>query len=120
MTIPYATTTVSVLRRSVPDGDIDGYPDQEAVYAPVSTGTRAVVTSPIRGVTSGGHTIREGSEQIVDVFKLVADPCDIQHTDRILDETTQIVYRVEWLAPRTGLGLDHMDAGLSFVEGFNL
>jgi hypothetical protein len=116
--IPYATTTVAVLSRSVPDGDPDGYPDEEAVYAPVSIGTRAVVTSPVRGARSGGRTTLGGSEQTVDVFKLVADPCDIRQTDRVLDEGTQIVYRVEWLAPRTGLGLDHMSAGLSFFEGF--
>ena len=54
----------------------------------------------------------------MDVFKLVADPVDIRNTDRVLDEGTQTVYRVEWLAPRTGLGLDHMSAGLSYVERF--
>ena len=52
MAIPYAVTTISVLRRSVPDGDRDGYPNVEAVYSVVSKGTRAVVSSPIRGATS--------------------------------------------------------------------
>jgi hypothetical protein len=116
--IPYATTTVSILRPSVPDGDSDGYPDEEAVYSPISKGTRAVIASPVRGARSGGRTSLEGSVQTVDVFKLVADPVEIKQTDRVLDEATLIVYRVEWLAPRTGLGLDHMSAGLSFYEGY--
>lgn len=118
MTIPYATTTVSVLRLSIPDGDPDGYPDQEPQYNPVTRGTRAVISSPVRGVQAGGDTERMGSEQVTNVFKLVSDPVDLQHTDRVLDETTLFVYRIEWLAPRIGLGLDHISAGLSFVEGF--
>lgn len=120
MTIPIWTTTVSVLRPTVQDGDADGYPDSTPVYNKVSSGTHAVIMSATRGVSGGGSkTVREGSERVINVFKLVADPVSVQNTDQILDETTQQLYRVEWIAPRPGYGLDHVDVGLSFVEGFN-
>lgn len=109
-----------MLRPSIQDGDQDGYPDELPTYAIVSHGTRAVIMSATRGVSGGGSkTVREGSERVINMFKLVSDPVDIQFTDNILDETTQQLYRVEWVATRPGLGLDHVDAGLSWVSGFN-
>lgn len=120
MTIPLSTTTITILRPTVVDGDKDGYPDEEPTWGTVSSGTRAVVSSGRKtSVSGGGTTIREGSEQFIGTFRMAADPCDLRHTDRVLDEKTQTVYRVDWVAQALGLGLDHVSAGLEFVEGFN-
>lgn len=120
MSIPTSTTTVSVLRPSEPDGDTDGYPDMAPVYTKVSSGTRAVIMSATRGISGGGsRTLREGSERVLNIFKLIADPVNLQDTDHVVDEKTGVTYRVEWIAVRPGFGLDHVDAGLSYVEGYN-
>lgn len=112
ISIPFQTTTVTVLRYTVPDGDIDGYPDTQPNWTPIATGVRAVISSP------GGTTLRDGSLQTVLGFRLACDPTDLRHTDRVLDEHDQTLYECNWTMQRVGMGLDHDEAELRTVEGF--
>lgn len=112
MAIPFNTTTVSILRLTVPDGDPDGFPDVAPTWAPIATGVRAVISSP------GGTTIRDGSVQTILGYRLACDPTDLTHTDRVLDETSTILYECNWAMQRTGMGLNHDEAELRTVEGF--
>lgn len=109
MAIPFATTTVSVLRlpAGASDDPYDAQPEREAV----ATGVRAHIS------TSTGFEQTEGGSQTVADFRMTCDPTDVRRTDRILDETTGEEFDVEWSAPRVGLGLDHTFAGLQQVKG---
>lgn len=115
MAVPFATTTISVLRlpADLPEEDedyrdpYDAQPAREAI----STGVRAHISAP-----SGTERVAGGSQEVIDA-KLACDPADLLHTDRVLDERTEIVYEVVWSLPRRGLGLDHTEAGLKLVEG---
>lgn len=109
MAIPISTTTISVLRRSVdPNRDpADAQPDEVAT----STGIAAHISSP-SGVES-----EAGGTQTLMAFRLSADPCDLQHTDRVLDEVTGQIYEVLWSAVFDALELEHVEAGLRQVLG---
>lgn len=111
MALPISTTQISVLRSTANAGD-DGYPDSAPAWSTVTEHIPAHISSP------GGTTVRDGTVQTRTSFSLAAEPCDLTHTDRVLDESTQTVYRVEWVQPRVGYGLEHVSAGLSTVEGF--
>lgn len=110
--IPFQTTTISVLRLTVPDGDTDGLPDEGPTWNPIATKVRAVISSP------GGTTIRDGSIQTILGYRLACDPTDLRHTDRVLDEQAQTLYDCNWTMRRVGVGLDHDEAELRTVEGF--
>ncbi len=118
MALPFATTLITVLRSDPAEvdenaeGDADGYPSAEPTWEPVVSGVRAVISAP------GGTFVQAGSLQEVIGFRLAADPCDLQHSDRVLDETDQQQYVVEWMHHSRGFGLDHMSAKLRVVEGF--
>jgi hypothetical protein len=76
-----------------------------------------VVTEHVRAHISVSHGLEPVQAQEVVAYRLDSDICDLQHLDRILDEKTSLVYEVRWVAARYGLGLDHMEAGLSRYEG---
>lgn len=103
MSIPLATTTISVLR-STQDGtnDLRDLP----TYATLATGIRAHIGGP-----GGAEVVSGGSREDV-TFRLDADPCDLRHFDRVLDEATAETYEVVWVKQRRGLGLDHTVADL--------
>jgi hypothetical protein len=111
--IPFATTTISVLELTVPDGDIDGFPDVAPTWAPIATGVRAVISSP------GGTTLRDGSVQTILGYRLACDPTRLMHTHRVLDEQAQTLYECNWTMHRAGMAaLDHEEAELRIVEGY--
>jgi hypothetical protein len=109
--LPFGTTTISVLRSSAADGT-DAYPDVEPTYSPIATGIRAVIGTP------GGMVVQEGTLREDIAYPLKCDVTDLQHADRIEDESTGPVYTVKWVSQSRGFGLDHMDAELRLVEGF--
>lgn len=94
MAVMLPTTTISVLRRPVdPDmdsGDEDQGPYSEQ-YLVVAKKVRADISSP------GGSWSRQlgGSELKADAM-LIADPCDLQDEDVILDERTGLRYSMSW------------------------
>lgn len=107
MTLPFATTTITVLR-SDQDGTIDDYTG--VTYSPLVTGVRAVVGAP-----GGVETNRGGSSEDV-TWRLNCDVTDLRHDDRVLDETTDETFEVVWVRRRVGLGLDHMVADLRTIS----
>ena len=109
MAIPFATTTIAVLRAGAgaSDDPYDPQPERETV----ASGVRAHIS------TSTGYEQTQGGSQSIGDFRVTCDPTDIRHTDRIVDEVTGEEFDVEWATPRRGLGLDHTFAGLKQVKG---
>lgn len=106
--LPVATTTITVER---PATGGDPYEIGAAPTA-VSSGTPAHIGDPSGAEAQAGGEL----ETITDV--LLADAAlDLRHTDLIVDETTGQRYRVQWVRPRRGLGLDHVKAGLVTYQG---
>jgi hypothetical protein len=130
--LPLATTTISVqrLRALAPsvaaapirDPYGEGY-DTETDASPtngtqrpdqrdlVARGVRAHISSP-----SGSEQRQGGSSETL-TWTLGCEDCPMEHYDWVLDESTGQVYEVVWVARRTGLGLDHITAGLRIVKG---
>lgn len=106
MSIPFSTTTITI-KRSDQDGAKDAYDGVD--YETVDSGIRAVIGSP-----SGSETVLAGSSEQVGA-RLNADPCDLRHNDRVVDETTDETWQVTWTRRRIGFGLDHTVADLLAV-----
>lgn len=106
MSIPFATTEITVQREPA---NAEPFDPETAPWEVVAQGVRAHI--------SVSHGLEPVSAQEVVAFRLDSDICDLDHLDRVLDERTGRVYEVAWVAPRYGLGLDHMEAGLNRVEG---
>lgn len=105
MSIPFATTSITIMRQPA-----DAEPFEAGVaWENVAQGVRAHI--------SVSHGLEPVSAQEVVAFRLDTDICDLDHLDRVVDEKTFRIYEVAWVAPRYGLGLDHMEAGLTRVEG---
>lgn len=106
MTIPLATTTISVLR-----SDQDGSKDSTdtLTFAAIAMGVRAVIGNP-----RGTETNTGGSSEAV-TARLDCDPTDLAHGDRVTDETLAQTWEVTWVRRRIGFGLDHIVAELLAV-----
>lgn len=114
MTLPMATTTIDVLRLASADMYADPYANPKAVdnrRTVVASGVRAVMSTP-----SGGEQ-QAGGEQSTIIRKFDCDVCDITYLDLIKDNTTGIVYEVQWVAEHNGFGLDHMSGKATKVSG---
>ena len=111
MSIPLATTTISVLR--VPGAATTDPWDAPGAAQTVASGVRAVIGRP-RG-NEGGDL---GTQEVVDLV-LTCDPTDIEHTDRIQDEQSLEIYEAVWVQQRQGPNaiLEHTSAGLRRVTG---
>ena len=109
MSIPLATTQISVLRVAA-DPARDPY-DAKPAAAVIASGIRAHISTP-----NGREQTAGGSQEVVE-FRLSCDPVDLRHTDQVQDEATGAVYEVTWARAREGLGLDHVEAGLKQVAG---
>jgi len=107
MSIPLATTTITVLRST-------GDPYETQTTEPVASGVRAVIGRP-----RGDETPTGGSQEVAE-FRLNCDPVDLEHTDQVRDDQTSEVYEVVWAMPeRSGPGgsFAHTVAGLKRVTG---
>ena len=113
MTLANADTTITIKRAPAADATKDAYDVPTAPLDTVATGVRAVFTSP-----SGAEHGATGSAEAVD-WRLLADPCDLRHTDTVIDETTTRSYGVVWARARPGTGADlaHVVAGVNEVAG---
>lgn len=118
MTIPIASTTVTIYAPGVGDLDplSDGYDDPDVGVAdPVAraTGVRAVISAG--GARGNSGVSGEGQELN---FSLVCDPTTLDYRDTVLDEVTGQRFTVEWVVETPGIGdLGHMQAGLRSAEG---
>lgn len=124
--IPIATTRITVNRTDSADpstAPVDpygsGYPGYNTT---VITGdpTSRITARHVRAHISApsGSEIIVGGQQARVLFRLTADPCDINHDDTVTDETTGVTYQVNWVVPRSGLtGLEHVEGALVLVEG---
>lgn len=110
MSIPVAQTTITVLR---PAGAAQDQWDRDptAVPATIASHVRAVIVLP------SGNELQGGGTQEDVRAALRCDPCDVQHTDRVLDETTSLTWEVVWARLRPGFGLDHIAGQLRMVTG---
>lgn len=119
--IPFATTSITIYRR-----------DEEQMYAEPYSGLKAedrnvVVAQGIRAVIDvavgrqAGIERNRGGESVRTELRLVADMCDLKHTDQIKDEFSGLVYDISWLVhfPPQGAGDDdgHVEAGVVNVQG---
>lgn len=109
MTIPLATTTITVRR---PASDVDPYESESLTT--ITTGVRARI-----GMPSGSDRRAGGDQEIVDAV-LWCDTTDLQHQDVITDDQTGDHYEVRWIRTLNGLGLDHVKAGLIAVKGASI
>ena len=109
MSIPLATTQISVLRVAANPAR-DPY-DAKPAPAVLASGIRAHISTP-----NGREQTAGGSQEVVE-FRLACDLVDLRHTDQVQDEATGAVYEVTWAHARQGLGLDHTEAGLKQVAG---
>lgn len=113
MTLPNATTRISVLRKAA-DATRDPYDTQPAATA-VATGIRAHISAPMQ---RSDEEVHGGSQEVVQ-FPMHCDPVDLRHTDQVEDEATGEVYEVVWARQRLAMpgGLDHVEAELKQVSG---
>ena len=107
MAIPLATTTIAVIAGATTGDLYETVPGSTTT----ATGVRAHIST-----SSGDEEVRGGSQELV-TFRLACDPVELTHTDRVQDEQTGEVYEVVWARSRSGLGLDHVQAGLRQVKG---
>jgi hypothetical protein len=109
MALTLGTTTIAVWR--VPkDPDRDPY-DPQPDPVKVEEGVRANIGNPsFREEIAGGS-------QSISLYRLHADPCDLQHGDTVEDEATEESFRVVGVKARQGFGLDHVRAQLTKIEG---
>lgn len=101
MTVPLATTTITVTRPAVGDDPYDG----AVSTSTIATGVRAHISAP-----SGREQRQGGSQETVD-FRLDCDTVDLRHGDTVTDAAGE-AYEVIWAQPRAAFGLDHVAAGV--------
>lgn len=108
MSIPLATTTITVSR---PSTSSDDYYDVRTAGTVVALNVRAHISEPsgIEGLI-GGRT-----EQTR--FPFNSDICDVGGNDLVTDDVTGDIYEVIWVRKRLGLGVDHMTGQLRIVTG---
>lgn len=115
MAIPYASTTISVLRMPAAQQDAEPYQtDTEATRTVIATGVRAVIWSP------GSERQRKqvkGGEQALIKARLTCDVTDLKVQDWVKDAVTGEIWKIDSVLKRVVLGLDHMQAELYLFRG---
>lgn len=104
--LPLTTTRVDLYRPAMADGD---EPVSRMAYR---SGLPAVVHTQ-----AGGELLGHGqSETVIGRLDLSTNP-GLKHWDQVYDRTTGNWWEVTWVRTRTGLGLDHVEAGLRATQG---
>ena len=118
MTIPLATTTITVKRPPPADDGADPY-DAKSPMVIVVSGVRALFSSPSGGASIGGGEHGDTGSQESVGWHLLVDPCDLRHTDTVYDDTTGRAYAVAWAKARVDpdVELNHFVAGVNEVQG---
>lgn len=113
--IPFATTTISVLR--MPSAQFADEPygtDTEATREVVATGVRAVIWAP-RSDRTKKQT--KGGEEAHFKARLTCDVTDLRVQDWVKDAVTGEVWKLDSFQKRVGLGLEHIQGELFRTEG---
>lgn len=115
MSIPLATTTISVLRwpDDDPDDPRDPY-DTPPDRVTVASGVRARIGQP-----SSSEQVAGGTQSLLGL-RVWCDPITVglQATDLIVDEETGDTYELDGPGfHQRGLGLDHLVAPVKQVQG---
>lgn len=111
MSIPIATTTITVTRAALLATD-DPYDAPTGSPTTVAAGVPANIA-----IADGDDRVSGRSERETVTFRLRCDPVDLEHGDTITDDTTSETYDVVFARTRrTGnVGLDHTIAELRQV-----
>lgn len=115
MAIPIATTLFSVLSQSqaATRDELDGWAPYDTVDA---KDVRAVLT-----ILRRGQEQQTGATEERVTADFNCDVAPIDHTKRILDQTTGLIWDVKWARDRNdvigGAGLDHTTGQLIQVTG---
>jgi len=107
--IPLATTTIDV--RRVPLDSTRDAADIPPAARTVARGIRAHFS-----YVSGAEVLL-GGQETTDVARLACDPCDLTHTDQVVDNRDGTVWEVAGVFRAGGWGLDHLRADVRRVEG---
>jgi hypothetical protein len=110
MTLPIATTTITVTR-TTSGADVDPYVISDDSSTVVASGVRAVI-----GPYSGSEFVRGGEQSIVNAT-MQCDACDVTHYDRVTDAMTGDVFSVISVQSVQGFGLDHYECQLKRIDG---
>jgi hypothetical protein len=123
MSIPIATTTITVRRptsaQQSADPWSDGYEDAPGVPSAIG-GQGAIVAQAVRATISTGSARGSGNggESETVEFRLVCDPTPISYLDEVTDESTGTIYFVAWANTTPGIaGLGHTVAGITTTKG---
>lgn len=112
MTLPIATTTITVRRpASLADGE-DPYDEPTTAPKLVAAGVRAHIS-----VSAAVETVTGRASTNDITYKLNADPIELDARDQITDDRSGEVFEVVWARQQTGLGLDHTSGELRRVAG---
>jgi hypothetical protein len=117
MSIPIATTTLTVLR----PGPAAGTDPQLASYGLDAPATPVQVVAGVRahiGSPSGVEKIVNGEQTHVS-YRCTADPADIQSRDRVVSSRDGLTYEVSYAVLRNDVpALAHLQMALTRDEGF--
>ena len=100
-------TTTAIVTRTAGTGD----PYEAAAVTTVTT-VPAHISDP-----SGADASVGGHKEVIDAVAYLPAGTSVERGDTLTDATTGAAYAVSWCTPRNGLGLSHVQAGLTFVEG---
>lgn len=106
MTLPLTTTTVTIADAAEPE------PYEGETVTTRGSGVAAHIGSP-----SGFGDQRGGGQETWDAALYVDSGVTVERNDRVTDEVTGKVWRVLDVNERSGLGLDHVVAGLRRASG---
>jgi hypothetical protein len=107
MTLPLTTCRINILRS---DPAVD--PMVDSVYLTKAAGIPAVLHSDTGFERRGGGTQAELTARLD-----VPLGTDLRRYDQVYDQSTGETWEVDWVRARVGFGLDHVEAGLHWVEG---
>lgn len=98
MSVPFASTTISVLRITSSAEFAEPYTTTSDARQVVATGVRAHI-SPVE---THSLELAQGGEQERVQYRIDCDtpPSGINHLDLVKDERTGVVYKVRWMAER--------------------
>lgn len=109
MSIPFPTTTVTLLKSDVTPGGEDDWGSGQDVstFKPHVTGIRAHLSAP-----GANAAFQSSGSTVAYEFRLLLDPCDLSEDMQVLDEDTGDQYQVNWRVHRPE-PMAHVVAGVS-------
>lgn len=108
--IPLATTQVTILRNELEAGVTDPADNVDPTVVTIALDVRATIGAP-----SANAALSTGT-RVVYTARLVADPCDIEPEDTVIDQTDGTEWVCVW-AKQYGPLLPHVEAQLRHVTG---